>query len=208
MDILRDFGFSRRRDEESGRILSDLLKSRPSPSKIFAEALSLVYNSSVTVCGNAPSLAAELSDFVRSPRRCTFIAADGATSVLLRAGINPEIIVTDLDGNMDDILQANKIGSLIVVHAHGDNLDKLREFVPQLGNVIGTTQSRPPFGLYNFGGFTDGDRCVFLARHLGASEIELIGFDFEDESVTTRKREKLGWAKRLIALALADESSC
>jgi 2-amino-4-hydroxy-6-hydroxymethyldihydropteridine diphosphokinase len=93
------------------------------------------------------------------------------------------------------------------VHAHGDNQDLLREYVPKLRNVIGTTQTRPPHGLYNFGGFTDGDRCVFFARYLRASEIKLIGFDFDDMSVTPRKHKKLAWAKRLIELALSDEDS-
>ena len=32
--------------------------------------------------------------------------------------------------------------------------------------------------VYNFGGFTDGDRAVFLAEELGAKKIFLIGFDF------------------------------
>jgi len=75
--------------------------------------------------------------------------------------------------------------------------------VPRLRKVIGTTQSRPTNGLYNFGGFTDGDRAVFLAKHLDALKIILIGFDFEDESVTLRKHKKLIWAKRLIDLALS-----
>ena len=76
-------------------------------------------------------------------------------------------------------------------------------YVPQLENVIGTCQCRPPEGLYNFGGFTDGDRSVFLASELGALSIELVGFDFEDQSVTPRKRKKLAWAERLIKIALA-----
>jgi uncharacterized Rossmann fold enzyme len=74
--------------------------------------------------------------------------------------------------------------------------------VPLLEGVIGTAQCRPPESLYNFGGFTDGDRCVFLAKELGAASIKLVGFDYEDDSVTPRKRQKLGWAKRLIELAL------
>ncbi len=95
------------------------------------------------------------------------------------------------------------MGSIVVVHAHGDNLDALNRYVPQLERIIGTVQCRPPPGLYNFGGFTDGDRCVFLAKELGAASIKLVGFDFEDESVTPRKKRKLAWAKRLIELALA-----
>jgi uncharacterized Rossmann fold enzyme len=199
IEILHDFGFSRDRDEEAGRILSDLLSTRP--QGCLAEASRLVRHRFVAVCGNASNLATELEGLLRSSKDYVFIAADGATSVLLAAGIVPEIIVTDLDGKMVDIIKANRMGSIAVVHAHGDNLDQLREYIPQLSDIIGTTQSRPPQGLYNFGGFTDGDRCLFLAKHLGAAEIELIGFDFEDESVTPRKRKKLAWAKRLLDMA-------
>ena len=111
--------------------------------------------------------------------------------------------VFDLDGSFPDILKANREGSITVVHAHGDNLDALSRYVPLLEGVIGTAQCRPPEGLYNFGGFTDGDRCVFLAKELGAASIKLVGFDYEDDSVTPRKRRKLAWAKRLIDLALS-----
>ena len=205
LEILDDFGFSRERDEEAGRLLFDLLKSCLNSSAVLALASKLVRCKFVVVCGNAPALKDELEEFLDDPRGKIFIAADGATSILLKAGVVPEIIVTDLDGCVGDILRANQMGSVVVVHAHGDNQDKLREYVPKLRNVIGTTQTRPPHGLYNFGGFTDGDRCVFFARYLEASEIKLIGFDFDDTSVTPRKHKKLAWAKRLIELALSDE---
>jgi len=155
----------------------------------------------VVVFGNAPSLDRELDEL--QVKDAVFLAADGATAVLLRRGILPDIIVTDLDGSFPDILKANREGSIAVVHAHGDNLDALCRYVPQLEGVIGTAQCRPPEGLYNFGGFTDGDRCVFLAKELGAASIKLVGFDYEDDSVTPRKRRKLAWAKRLIDLALS-----
>lgn len=208
LEILDDFGFSRDRDEESSGRLLELLRSAGNAPKILAEASKLVSGQFVVVCGNAPNLADELKAFLACffQRNHIFIAADGATSTLLKAGVVPKIIVTDLDGEMNDIMRAGDMGSIVVVHAHGDNQDKLEEYVPRLKNVIGTTQSRPPQGIYNFGGFTDGDRCVFLARHLGASKIKLIGFDFDDESVSPRKHKKLSWARRLIALALKDEN--
>jgi len=203
LEIVQDFGFSRDRDEEAGMLLSDLLRSVDDSSKILAEALKLVRGQFVVVCGNAHSLADELEDAIRDQESHIYIAADGATSTLLKSGLVPDIIVTDLDGSMKDILRANEMGSIMVVHAHGDNQDLLLEYVPRLRKVIGTTQSRPTNGLYNFGGFTDGDRAVFLAKHLDALKIILIGFDFEDESVTLRKHKKLIWAKRLIDLALS-----
>ncbi|HUS76657.1 MAG TPA: 6-hydroxymethylpterin diphosphokinase MptE-like protein [Methanothrix sp.] len=195
--ILQDFGFSPARDEEAAKLLAELLRGREQPLQA-AEAK--VRGHSVVVVGNAPSLEKELDGLQKSD--AVFIAADGATSVLLRHGIVPDIVVTDLDGPFPAILKANSEGSIVVVHAHGDNLDALKKYVPQLERIIGTVQCRPPPGLYNFGGFTDGDRCVFLAKELGAASIKLVGFDFDDESVTPRKKKKLAWAKKLIDLAL------
>ena len=48
----------------------------------------------------------------------------------------------------------------------------------KISNVIGTTQTKKFGKLENFGGFTDGDRCVFLAEYFDASKIILIGMDF------------------------------
>jgi uncharacterized Rossmann fold enzyme len=201
LEILDDFGFSRDLDEEAGKLLSVLLNQ--SKQVCMFNASALVLDRKAVVCGNAPCLHTDLEELLDSrSNQDVFIAADGATSVLMKSRIVPKIIVTDLDGNIDDILRANEMGSLIVVHAHGDNIDKLKEYVPLLRNFIGTTQCRPHLGLHNFGGFTDGDRSVFLARHLGASEITLIGFDFEDKSVTPRKQKKLAWAKKLVSMAI------
>jgi 2-amino-4-hydroxy-6-hydroxymethyldihydropteridine diphosphokinase len=196
--ILEDFGFSPGRDVEAAILLADLLRDK---EPILCAAEAKVAGRRVVVFGNAPSLEKELEGL--QERDAVFIAADGATAVLLGRGIVPDIVVTDLDGPFPAILKANREGSIVVVHAHGDNLDALNRYVPHLERIIGTVQCRPPPGLYNFGGFTDGDRCVFLARELGAAGIKLVGFDFEDESVTPRKKRKLAWAKRLIDLALA-----
>ena len=118
------------------------------------------------------------------------IAADGATSALIEEKIAPDIVVTDLDGNMDDILIANIKGANVVVHAHGDNLKQIVQFTPFFTNVLGTTQSQPAGNLYNFGGFTDGDRSIFLSVALGACEIHLAGMDF-GEIVTKYSRPNL-----------------
>jgi uncharacterized Rossmann fold enzyme len=199
--ILQDFGFSKERDEEAAELLAGILRGR---EPMLPAAKSIVSGRMAIVCGNAPKLDRDLEEL--QDRSAVFIAADGATAVLLEHNIVPDIVVTDLDGPFPAILKANRMGSIAVVHAHGDNLDALKRYVPQLMRVIGTVQCRPPSGLHNFGGFTDGDRSVFLARELGAASIELLGFDYEDESVTPRKKRKLEWAKRLIKLALGEVS--
>lgn len=204
-EILEDFGFSRERDEEAAEILSSML---PPAEPMLQEAFRRISGRNAVVCGNAPSLSEDIEQLQKAPGKdkCPLIVADGAAAVLLKIGMVPDIIVTDLDGPFPEIQRAHDLGSLVVVHAHGDNIDALRRCVPKLRAVMGTTQSRPLKNVYNFGGFTDGDRCVFLAKALGSASIWLVGFDFEDESVTPRKKKKLAWAKRLIEIALSQDS--
>ncbi|GAA5818156.1 MAG: 2-amino-4-hydroxy-6-hydroxymethyldihydropteridine diphosphokinase [Methanobrevibacter sp. CfCl-M3] len=108
----------------------------------------------------------------------TIIVADGAISALLEEDIVPEIIVTDLDGKIDDLLIANSKGTIFVIHGHGNNIDLIKKYTNSFNKVLGTTQSIPLENIYNFGGFTDGDRAVFLAESLGAKKIVLGGMDF------------------------------
>ncbi len=206
-EIVKDFGFNRRRDDEAARVASELIayKKRKGGKTVKEEVEELIKGKRVLICGNAPCLGRDISekekefDLFPFSHNYVVIAADGATSVLLRNAIIPEIVCTDLDGTIADIITANRLGSIIVVHAHGDNIEMLRKVMPALTeNVLCTTQSEPLHNEHNFGGFTDGDRCVFLAKEFGALSIELLGFDFEDEQVSERKRKKLKWAKRLI----------
>jgi len=199
--ILKDFGYSREEDERSARIPdASLAGTRVEPDSLRP----LFAGKDVTIAGNAPSLAAELA-VVEHP----LVAADEATSVLRNAGIRPDVIVTDLDGDVEEQVAANAEGAIVVVHAHGDNVAAVERWAPQFrGRVIGTTQSRPFGRVYNFGGFTDGDRAGFLADHLGATSLLLVGFDFENPSPKDADREtkkrKLDWA--YILLGTLDES--
>jgi uncharacterized Rossmann fold enzyme len=111
----------------------------------------------------------------------------------------PDIIVTDLDGDVEREIEASEQGSLVVVHAHGDNMSKLLRYVPQLKNIIGSTQAVPLQNVFNFGGFTDGDRAVHVAIEFGAGTIKLAGFFFDDPVVSPAKSKKLKWARRLIS---------
>ncbi len=203
--ILEDMGFDRRKDELAATMLSEMLEEKAARKETLeVKALKkIIYGKDVLVCGKAPSLAKEIEgiDF----KNYVTIAADGATSVLMKEGITPDIIVTDLDGNMDDEAKAGEEGAIMVVHAHGDNIEALRRHLPRLKNVIGTTQAKPLENVHNFGGFTDGDRGVFLATEFGARTIKLIGFDFKDTKVTPLKKKKLIWAERLIGMVMGKE---
>ncbi|MGP8073345.1 MAG: 6-hydroxymethylpterin diphosphokinase MptE-like protein [Thermoplasmata archaeon] len=138
------------------------------------------------------------------------VAADGATATCLTAGLVPDVVVTDLDGPIPAEVTANQRGSLVVVHAHGDNQGAVAEWVPQFpGELAGSWAGRPTAGIIDVGGFTDGDRAVFLAEHVGARRILLWGFDFvrvdePDRAIRTRKRVKLAWAARLVGALARD----
>ncbi len=89
---------------------------------------------------------------------------------------------TDLDGIRTEDFN---YPSYIIVHAHGDNIDKLQNYkheIIQAKNIIGTTQVEPHEKILNPGGFTDGDRILFFIRSLIKSDqnIFLIGMDFKD----------------------------
>jgi len=196
--ILNDFGFSQAEDEHSAQLLSDLLEEKGDSVLPLEKLQSTIKDKEVIVCGKAPRLSKDVVK-LQTKREKVIVAADGATTILLSHGITPHIIVSDLDGIIDDIIEANKRCAIIIVHAHGDNIAKLKKYVPQLTKIIGTTQSRPLSNVFNFGGFTDGDRAVYLAKHLGAKKISIIGFDFEDATVGAIKKKKLLWARRLIA---------
>jgi uncharacterized Rossmann fold enzyme len=201
LQILSEFGFSKEDDERSATILSSLLEGKNLVSE--KELVALVQGKDVVVIGGARGLEAELSEYVAKK---VIIAADGTTTTLQKKGLVPDIIVTDLDGIIEDQVLANNQGAIVAIHAHGDNIQKIRSWTPKFeGEIMGSVQCRPFGALHNFGGFTDGDRGVFLAHHFGAGSIGLKGFDFENvgekpKSDKKIKLEKLKWAKRLISI--------
>ncbi len=189
-EILDYFSFEREKDEEAAALLASLI--RRDDVALLEER---TRGEAVTVCGNAPALADELDGIGG-----VVFAADAAALILDARGILPDAVFTDLDGATDAYLSLNRQGSVMVVHAHGDNMPLLRHWVPKFpGPLVATTQSRPLPHVHNFGGFTDGDRAVYAAHALGAREVRIVGFDLDDPHVDPLKRGKLRWARRLLA---------
>lgn len=202
VQILKEFRFSRDEDEAIARELDATLGGRRATDEDLRR---LIHGNKTTVAGNGPNLAEEIDDV-----RGVLLAADEATSVLREKGLRPDFVVTDLDGRVEDQVKANDAGAIAVVHGHGDNGPAVRKWAPLFaGRTVATTQSRPSGGLRNFGGFTDGDRAVFLADHFGAARITLVGFDFEHPSPKDvdpeSKRRKLDWAYILLSALDRDD---
>jgi len=194
--IVVEFGFDPDADTGSARFLDDMVRDTCDWTPLERA----IRDSDVIVAGAA--LGSEV------PTDGTLVAADGATTALLGMGIVPDVIVTDLDGNIDDQISCSSKGTIIVVHAHGDNMPALKKWVPRFsGPVCGTTQVRPLGTLRNFGGFTDGDRAVMMADELGASSVRLAGFRFDRLGRHSYHRDpgvkmaKLQWAEKIISSA-------
>ncbi|MBT8243042.1 MAG: DUF115 domain-containing protein [Nitrosopumilus sp.] len=171
-DILKDFKYAEKKDKESAIHLESILKRSDIDKKIF----NLVNGKTIFVIGSGPSLSSAIP-ILRKYKKIVKIAADSAVKPLVENGVIPDIIVTDLDGDENVLERIGKTNCVFVVHAHGDNIEKL-EFVKKFKNCIGTTQSTPFGKINNFGGFTDGDRGVFLANHFQAKKVILFGMDF------------------------------
>lgn len=198
--ICKDFGYDPAEDLRSAEKLARMIGRRG------VETLSSFGKTvphTVLVCGGGRNLADEISSMSIEG---FVVAADAATSVVSDAGIEIDMIVTDLDGIVEDQIALNTAGTATFIHAHGDNQHALERYVGRFrGPVVGTCQCAPPPGLFNFGGFTDGDRAACICAELGARNIMLAGFDFETPSEKAGrnqdvKRRKLRWAKDIIGM--------
>lgn len=205
--IRAEFGYSTEKDQEAARMLSGMIKRKALEPKVLQKKLA---GKNVFVIGAGPSVVDGIK-IIKKNKAFVKIAADGAVQALLENKIKPDIVVTDLDGNSAALQKASKSGAVMVVHAHGDNTDMLKKLVPKFKKVLGTTQVMPVDHVYNFGGFTDGDRCVFLAEEFGAKKIVMVGMDFSAESSYKQvedpelKKRKMQAGKRLLEM-LAKQS--
>lgn len=199
------------RDQEATDLLSHMLENKNTITFGNLQDTFSGFEHAVVV-GAGPSL--EKSDkIIRNlGESVLLISADGATSFLIENNVIPHVIVTDLDGKVQDILYTNEKGSITIIHGHGDNIEALKKYVRLFkGKIMGSTQVEPRPFVYNFGGFTDGDRGVFLAAFLNIKNILLIGMDFgniigkyskpglkSSQPASEIKCEKLKIAKELI----------
>lgn len=198
VSICEDMGYDPSADEAAVRVLESVTLMSDLRD---ADSIESVIGPVVTVAGGASCLAEDVD--AHRPEG-TLICAGSAAATLSEAGLCPDIQVTDLDGDIDSQLEFSREGCLTLILAHGDNVPLIQRHAPEFrGPVVLTTQSRPRGNVLGFGGFTDGDRAVCLARHFGARRIVLLGFDFDDPSdkkgsTPEVKRRKLSWARRII----------
>ncbi|MDE0858094.1 MAG: hypothetical protein OSA38_05955 [Candidatus Poseidoniaceae archaeon] len=140
------------------------------------------------------------------------IAADGSVGALSDRS-KLACVVSDFDGGVHLDGAAGQ-GTVMVVHAHGDNPVRWLECLntwsqyPTPPRLILTHQTPEVLAnAHNFGGFTDGDRAVCFALAMGVAKenIRLVGFAlnmvgaWSATTVAERKLEKLVWMNRILS---------
>ena len=215
-DIVKRLNLDSTADKKATALLTELLESID-PHPLLNRLSETITGRDVIVCGAGPSLKRHLRSFIGSSshRDYVIVAADGAVSVILELGLYCDIVVTDLDGNMEHLMKAKDNGALLIVHAHGDNIERVKMAVPSLGEVLGSTQVEPTDRAFLWGGFTDGDRACHVACEYSPRRIVLVGMDFgttvgkwskpDHENhfpASERKKIKLEIAKELITTLL------
>jgi uncharacterized Rossmann fold enzyme len=203
-EIRQEFGYSTEKDQEAALILSKLIKRKALDLKVLQKKIT---GREVMIIGAGPGLEKNIA-FIKKNTKFVKVVADSAVQFLIEKKVKPHIVVTDLDGNRIFLQKAEKMGSILVVHAHGDNVTILKKMVPKFKHLIGSTQIKPVENVYNFGGFTDGDRCVFLADEFRAKEIVLVGMELKGRvsnySTEVMKNAELKKAKMIVGKRLLE----
>ena len=209
-EIRNEFGYNEYDDLRSAKKLNRQIDKKYPTSNIKK----IISGKIIFIIGAGPSLTRSIST-IKKYKNVTKIVADGAVQALIEHNIKPDILVTDLDGDLSSIKQIGRSKTPIIVHAHGNNYEKL-ELVTKFQNKIGTTQTDKFGKLENFGGFTDGDRCVFLAETYKPKKIILFGMDFGNKIGKYSKKKvidkktklkKLEYGKKLLEWIARKSSS-
>lgn len=209
--IRTDMGFNCLDDCFASQVLNAMIDGLEVVYEVEKYLQGLIGGADVYVVGAGPTCLEELK--LSDVRPEVLIAADGAMRCCLDAGYKPHVVVTDLDGlSIKDLRYSDVV---YVVHAHGDNIDRLLSYVKFIeGRLLGTTQCVQSGRLRIYGGFTDGDRAAYLANFFRARSIRLVGFDLRSGLVgkyskpwmgvnsyaTPTKLKKFRWAERLLSI--------
>lgn len=216
--IARKLKIKKQTDREAAQLLNSLIEYK-NFNRAYQRLQETIQDRIVLIFGAGPSLLEAIKQvkkyLTKENKKPLILAVDGATQALLENSIDVDIIVTDLDGSLEAITNSYyNNNSLLVVHAHGDNIEKIMKIKELLTkeNIIGSTQLEDLNNVKNFGGFSDGDRAAYLAANLRAKKIVLFAFDFGEIVghfskpdkyptnflATNRKKIKFLFAKRLL----------
>ena len=191
-EISVQFDFSKIREDVASRLVSDTKQNISSIRKCIEKKDLILVGAGLQKGTDIPS--------------SNVIVADGALRACLEQDILPSLIVTDLDGYIPDILWARKKGSKVILHAHGDNIARVFQYLSDINpNCITTTY--PSASSNCWGGFTDGDRALMMSLSLNCNSVKMIGFNYNiignySGDYSPRKLEKLLWSQKIVEVCI------
>jgi uncharacterized Rossmann fold enzyme len=191
-EISVQFDFSKIREDVASRLVSDTKQNISSIRKCIEKKDLILVGAGLQKGTDIPS--------------SNVIVADGALRACLEQDILPSLIVTDLDGYIPDILWARKKGSKVILHAHGDNIARVFQYLSDINpNCITTTY--PSASSNCWGGFTDGDRALMMSLSLNCNSVKMIGFNYKiignySGDYSPRKLEKLLWSQKIVEVCI------
>ncbi|WP_457558111.1 6-hydroxymethylpterin diphosphokinase MptE-like protein [Candidatus Harpocratesius sp.] len=157
---------------------------------LISEIGNFARNRIICFCGAGPNLDDHIQkmhdQWINHRDSFYIVAADGSANALALFDIIPDLVISDFDGltpqQMCNLLDQNII---LVVLAHGDNYQNLSSYssiFKKYSRIIGTTQASARYPIINPGGFTDGDRGIFLLHHLLPLQKSFFLFGYEFKS--------------------------
>jgi uncharacterized Rossmann fold enzyme len=212
MKIVQQLSLDPDQDRLATSVLTTIL-SNSEPNSLLESLRESIEEKNVLVCGAGPSLEKHLNQIMRNDiDSYTIVVADGACSALIENQMTCDVVITDLDGDLNDIKRCQKKGAILVIHAHGDNIDAIKKQVPTMLPVLGSTQVEPTDHVFLWGGFTDGDRATHLVAEYKPKHVVLAGMDF---GVRVGKWSKPGHkdhyqadSRKAVKLAIAQDLLC
>ncbi|MCE4608743.1 MAG: hypothetical protein F7B61_07340 [Caldisphaeraceae archaeon] len=107
-----------------------------------------------------------------------FAGPEGGLVNTLSAGVKMLYVTSDADSSAKLLSSMHYSALIKFYHVHGDNLFRIKQLIMLDDNIVFTTQVETPYCFLPVGSFMDGDRAVAISMALGASRIEVRGFNF------------------------------
>ncbi len=189
-----------RDDYYSALCLDNILHNMRNVERLSSLLSELAFNNSTVLM---PGRGIERVDKYLLDSYDIIIVCDSATDYLSNSDVlhdleDRTILVTDLDSRVDSLIGFCKATRpIVIVHAHGDNVERLY-IIRELDylKICGTCQVYGEFNYVEYcDGFSDGDRALLIASRI-SRRVSVHGLDLEStlshKGIDISKRIKLG----------------
>ena len=116
MDIVQRLELDVEMDRKATVLLTNILEDT-NPHPLLNQLQETIEGKSVVVCGAGPSLERHVQNLKSGSdlSELVIMAADGTVSVLLDHYIRCDVVATDLDGDIEHLMEMKRKGAILVV---------------------------------------------------------------------------------------------